>query len=240
MIQELVGNAGEKTSYGESLTRWTTRHAASGYPSHYGRSLRDRLEHRCIRQFVESLTPGSRILDLPCGTGRLTPLLQSRGLRVVGADCSEWMVQAARETWTRGEAFVDSPAGAPTFEVRQAMRTGYPEGAFDAVICNRLFHHFREASTREAVLRELGRICRGPIMVSFFNSFALDAVRLKIRHRLRGVVPTDRIPIPLSAMLQDVRNASLEVLETRAVMWGLSPMWYVVMQNRTEAISRAG
>lgn len=34
------------------------------------------------------LPPGSRVLDLPCGWGRLRPFLAERGLRVIGGDLS--------------------------------------------------------------------------------------------------------------------------------------------------------
>ena len=35
-----------------------------------------------------SLPPGSLVLDLPCGWGRLRPALEARGLRVIGGDLS--------------------------------------------------------------------------------------------------------------------------------------------------------
>lgn len=237
MTQLIDPPAPSETSYEESLDRWRTHHAAAGYPSDYGVSLRDRREHQCIRDFVETLSPGSRILDLPCGTGRLTPLLHRRGLKVVGADCSRWMVESAAETWSKRPGV--RSINAPSFEVRQAMATGYADQSFDAVICNRLFHHFREPEIRTAVLREFGRICRGPIMVSFFNSFAIDAVRIRLKHRLRGTVATDRIPIPMATMLNDVRAAGLDVVAKRAVLWALSPMWYLVVKNPRAAQAAA-
>ncbi|MCC7424285.1 MAG: methyltransferase domain-containing protein [Planctomycetaceae bacterium] len=224
------------TSYSESLDRWTTPHAASDYPSKYGQSLRDRRELGCIRRFVESLAPNSRILDLPCGTGRLTPLLLSRGLQVVGADGSEWMVNAAREQQHAHGDGVSAHSANPVFEVREALNTGYPKGAFDAIVCNRLFHHFREPETRTAVLKEFGRICRGPILVSFFNSFALDAFRVRMKHWIRGKVATDRIPISLSTMRRDVGNAGMDVVAKLSVLWGLSPMCYLVLQNRVPVV----
>jgi 2-polyprenyl-3-methyl-5-hydroxy-6-metoxy-1,4-benzoquinol methylase len=238
MSQEATLCVSPTTSYGESLARWTTPHAASDYPSKYGPSIRDRRELGCIRRFVNSLAPKSRILDLPCGTGRLTPLLLNRGLQVVGVDCSEWMINAAREQLSKSFQDAGSSAAAPRFEVREALDTGYPAGAFDAIVCNRLFHHFREAETRTAVLKEFGRICRGPILVSFFNSFALDAVRVRIKHWLRGKVAQDRIPISTSTIARDVSNAGMDVIAKWSVLWGLSPMCYVVLQNRVSIVSK--
>jgi hypothetical protein len=67
--------------------------------------------------------------------------------------------------------------------------------------------------------------------VSFFNSFAIDAVRLRIKHWWQRRVPTDRIPIPMSAFQADIDAAGLTTVATRAVLWGLSPLWYVVVTN---------
>lgn len=235
MSKEATRRHSAPTSYRESLDRWTTPHAASDYPSQYGQSLRDRRELGCIRRFVESLAPNSRILDLPCGTGRLTPILLSRGLQVVGADCSEWMVNAAREQLcVQG----DGVSANPVFEVREALNTGYPDGAFDAIVCNRLFHHFREPETRTAVLKEFSRICRGPILVSFFNSFALDAVRVRLKHWMRRKVATDRIPISLATMSRDVGHAGMDIVAKLSVLWGLSPMCYLVLQNRVSIVGK--
>jgi hypothetical protein len=112
--------------------------------------------------------------------------------------------------------------------VRDVMQTGYPDGYFDAVVCNRLFHHFRESETRIRALSELRRVSRGPVVVSFFNAFALGAVRFQLRHALRRTVPLDRVPIPAWHFLNDVRRAGLTPVAMHAVMWGISPLWHVV------------
>lgn len=236
MSQEVTRCAPAMSSYRECLEQWTTPHAASDYPSKYGKSIRDRREFGCIRRFVDTLAPNSRILDLPCGTGRLTALLLSRGLQVVGADCSEWMVATARQQLSELGDGGSAHSAAPIFEVREALNTRYPAGAFDAIVCNRLFHHFREQETRAAVLKEFGRICRGPILVSFFNSFALDAVRIRVKHWIRRKVAQDRIPISMSTMVRDVRNAGMDVIAKWSVLWGLSPMCYLVLQNRVPVV----
>ena len=38
-------------------------------------------------------------------------------------------------------------------------------------MCNRLLHHFAEPDVRIGVLRELARVSRGPVIVSFSNTF---------------------------------------------------------------------
>jgi SAM-dependent methyltransferase len=60
------------------------------------------------------LSPGDRVLDLCCGTGRLAALLAERVIDVVGIDASSDMIEVARENAPSGEFLV---ADAATFTV---------------------------------------------------------------------------------------------------------------------------
>lgn len=227
-------------SYGEAVSRFDVAAVAAKYPASYRNSWRDRREAGCIRQFLAALPAGSRVLDLPCGTGRLTPLLAERGLQIVGADSSPHMAGLADENWKRWKAGHPGTAATATFEVREGGRTGYSDGAFDAIVCNRLFHHFREPDVRIAVLREFRRICRGRMLVSFFNAFAVDAIRFKLKHFLRGTTPTDRIPIPMETFARDITAAGLKIVGTSFVVWGISPMCYVELTDAAASARKAG
>jgi SAM-dependent methyltransferase len=68
------------------------------------------------------LQPGSRVLDAPCGTGRIAKRLRARGHHVLGLDATErFLVEAAA-------------AGVPV--VRADMRTAPVRGgSFDAAFC---------------------------------------------------------------------------------------------------------
>jgi SAM-dependent methyltransferase len=68
------------------------------------------------------LTPGARVLDVPCGTGRIATRLAGRGLAVVGIDAIETFAGVARG------------AGVPV--IRGDMRTTVVRpGVFNAAIC---------------------------------------------------------------------------------------------------------
>ncbi|WP_217921547.1 SAM-dependent methyltransferase [Miltoncostaea oceani] len=80
--------------------------------------------------FIEdrlALRPGSRVLDVPCGSGRHTLALSARGHDVVGVDISEEAVHharaAARTAGLRPEVVVA--------EMREIPR----DGSFDAAVC---------------------------------------------------------------------------------------------------------
>jgi SAM-dependent methyltransferase len=68
------------------------------------------------------LAPGARVLDVPCGTGRIAKRLADRGLTVVGIDAIETFLGVARA------------AGVPV--IRGDMRTHVVRpGGFGAAIC---------------------------------------------------------------------------------------------------------
>ena len=202
---------------------------ASNYPSRFRpRHWRDRREQNCIARALRGITPGSRVLDLPCGTGRLTRILVDHGFRVTAADVSEAMLNTARANIAGPQSPSKEDFPRVDFEVRDVMQTGYADNQFDAILCNRLFHHFTESGTRLRALKELRRISRGPVIISFFNSFALDAAYRRISDIMRGRTPKDRIPIPYRVFQGELQAAGFRVQKTIAVRWGVSPHWYVV------------
>jgi len=177
---------------------------------------------------LRGIAPDSRVLDLPCGTGRLTRLLLDQGFRVTAADVSEPMLDIARKNIAQHGPASETAVPHVDFELRDVMQTGYADGRFDAIVCNRLFHHFTESGTRLQALKELRRISQGPVIISFFNSFALDAAYRKLRDKLRGRTRHDRIPIPYTTFHAELLAAGFRVQEKIAVRWGISPHWYVV------------
>jgi SAM-dependent methyltransferase len=69
------------------------------------------------------LEPGMRILDAPCGTGRIGARLAARGFEVVGVDITERFLEVGRE---RGDAVVYHRADVRELEYHEV---------FDAVVC---------------------------------------------------------------------------------------------------------
>jgi SAM-dependent methyltransferase len=222
-------------SYRLARQTFATEEAAAGYPNVYGPLARHQREQRTIRRALEHIPRGASVLDLPCGTGRATRLLLERGFRVTGADASPPMVRAARENYQSLRHSGEFPdAEDVTFSVRDVMGTGFETDQFDAVFCNRLLHHFAESPTRRAALAELARICRGPIVVSFFNSFSLDAIARRLRKlvhipKRHGVDP--RASISLGTFAADAAAAGLAIEAKMPARWGISQQWYLVLRR---------
>jgi SAM-dependent methyltransferase len=78
------------------------------------------------------LSPGARVLEVGCGTGKLTESLVARGLHVDAVDPGPNMIAAARRRLGATDAV--------TFHVARFEDVGLPEDAFDAVFSATAFH----------------------------------------------------------------------------------------------------
>ncbi len=215
-----------------AIERFTLQSMADKYPSEYSDRRRDRRERKCILDCLKSIPSGARVLDLPCGTGRLTRILIERGYRVTAADVSEAMLHRARDNY---RSYRQQGRGAKSiveFARCDILDTGFDDDAFDGVTCIRLFHHFADAETRRKAFQELRRVCRGPIVVTFLNSFALDPIASRFKAWVRGKKQVSQLPISFKAFAADIEAAGLKVDKRIAAHWGVSSRWFLVLSRR--------
>jgi ubiquinone/menaquinone biosynthesis C-methylase UbiE len=99
-----------------------------------------------------NLAPGSRVLDAPCGTGRIARRLASVGLEVTGVDLMPPFIAEA-------QSHPVGPGGRVTF-VQGDLRQLPVPGPFDAVVCwFTSFGYYGDDDCRR-VLREFHRVLR--------------------------------------------------------------------------------
>jgi SAM-dependent methyltransferase len=140
--------------------------------------LVDRLESRAkdsvftrlIDKYAQALAfaPGTRIVEVGCGTGatlrRLVRRDDFRGV-ALGIDHSQKFIAAAK-----GFAAQEGSAGRVDFRVGDAHRLEIPDGTFDIVIAHTLISHVEDPAV---VLREMARIARpGGRAVVFDGDYA--------------------------------------------------------------------
>ena len=214
-----------------SKNRYTDLEAAAKYNRKNRGSRKDRLEKVCVLKAFNDLPKGSHVLDLPCGAGRMTHFLFDMGFSVTAADYSEHMVQFADEYFQK-EGGVGSSGNTVTFEQQDVMNISHPDDTFDAILCNRLLHHYPSQETRRDVLRELARVNRGPLMVSFFSSGNVSTFRAALKHKLRGEAYVRRIPIPLAEFEEDLHESGLQIDEVYYAQRFVSSQTYVKASRR--------
>ena len=185
----------------------------------------------CIKAALAGLDTNSKVLDLPCGSGRLEMMLLEQGYTVVAADYAVAMLDVAQKYYQDLLDADSEELTRLTFQQEDILNTSFDDNTFDAIICNRLFHHYPEAALRRQVLSELKRISKDRIIVSFFSNFALSALRFHLANTIKGITPDDRIPIWYREFKRDIESVGLKVSGFYPVRRGVSPQTYLKLEQ---------
>lgn len=142
-------------------------------------SARHRAEVRLVERAFAHVPPTHRVLDVPCGGGRMTVALAQKGYAVTGADLSEAMLTIARET-------VAAQGLRCPIEKQDVERLTYADRSFDTVLCFRLFHHFPTPEIRQRAVNELCRVARRFVALSYFSPMSFTSWRRRLVAALGG------------------------------------------------------
>lgn len=135
------------------------------------------LEKRALKRAFRHVHPGSTVVDLPCGTGRLAKFLLNWGYSVVGMDISPAMLHAAQERLAGyGDLF--------STQVSNVFELGDEERQFDAALCARVLMHFPVAKQAE-FLRGVASLTDGPIIFSQSFVTRYEGARQLVKRLLR-------------------------------------------------------
>lgn len=197
---------------------------AAAYREKHSRTWTRRLSHwremRCVRAAVDralrELGDAPTILDLPCGAGRLAGLLAARSGRYVPADHSPHMLDLTREELARHGLADRAPATVQT----DARRIPLGTGSVDLAVCLRLVHHFPDRADLHAILAELARVSRGPVIVSYLDADSWKQRRKRAR-AARGGPPGNRAALTATEFASEAGRVGLSV----AAQWRLST-WF--------------
>jgi ubiquinone/menaquinone biosynthesis C-methylase UbiE len=122
-----------------------SRESYNRIASDYDNTLEGRFTERFKELLKEEtrLQPGSSILDVACGNGRLLKMLSEQNeIRGYGIDISEQMVEHAKIKYPKFQ-----------FCVSSCDKTPFEERTFDAITVSAAYHHFPDVKSfaKEAV-----------------------------------------------------------------------------------------
>jgi len=183
--------------------------------------ITDGLEKLMIEKAVEyiSLPHCSKILDLPCGTGRISIFLAGKGYMVTGGDISQAMVEKAQAN-AQEVGVLDKT----NFRVLNAEKINCPDKSFDAVVSLRFFGHLPH-EIRLQVLRESRRVSKRYLILAYYLKNCLQGM-LRNRKRLMNGIPW--YPATFKDIEQEMKQANIKELKLFPLLKGISETLIVV------------
>jgi len=215
---------GTKTGYYGSL-------AASYDERRFGGAL-GRLKNWRDQQLVEKAVRHAghveRILDVPCGTGRLLQSLASRVPHSVGADVSLDMIK-----FSRLHPYVKNrPRGLLEYVQCDARYLPFSDDSFDVVLSGRFLHHLFHLpqSERLQVIREFARVSRRWVLGDFNIRYGLKYYVNKMRSVLKGK-PLKSQRKTATDVFEELTQGGLRVERVYPISWIASEKWYILCRK---------
>ena len=170
-----------------TLRRFNSAEGVANYAAKFDgqriEQIKNWYEQRLVFQLLRTCSfpeNGGRILDLPGGFGRFLPALREVSPYVVESDWSWPMLQTAKERHgSRATSFVRA----------SVVDLPFATDSFDLVFSVRLSHHFTTDQERACYIRELFRVSRGLVLLSYLDSASYHHVSRALGRRIKGKRP---------------------------------------------------
>ena len=156
--------------------RWQPGEVAESYDtvrfeSFIGR-LFQRLQHGALQKCLRLIPAESHVMDIPCGTGRMLPILSEHASSVIAMDVSEAMMEQAKRRMAGCENI--------RFMSGSAKELPLDDASVDAIFCIRFAMHLK-GHERGEILREFARVTRSHVVVEYGCVNAWHRVRRLLR-----------------------------------------------------------
>ncbi len=165
----------------------------------------EQMHHREVAALRSLLSRTGRLqvaMDLPAGTGRLTPVLAEHAGKVILADASEVMLEVAKE---------DNPSLPAEFLVTSAEKIDLPDGSVDLVFCHRFLHHIYQPGLRQRIFQEMARVARRHVIVSYYAGGFRSRLKWRLKN-LVGLAGRDSRPATMEQFFGEASNAGLRLV----------------------------
>ena len=135
----------------------------------------DHRERSMMDEMIKELGhPLGEVLDAPCGYGRFSTWWAGRGVNLICADVSIAMVARTRER-------LQEEGRKERYVVMDIRHLPFKDGAVGATFTMRLFHHGFARDQMAAILKELARVSRRWVILSYYRTNRLHALFRRIR-----------------------------------------------------------
>lgn len=203
-------------SYGRFKSTWKEPLEALAYKeARFSRSRRWRWTHKremeIVLWFLHSCANRDRGLDVPCGAGRLALCFEMAGCGWLGVDVSPAMAKLA------------SAAGKGRTLVADAAKLPFGEGIFPFLVCVRLLHRIQDREARLGILRELARVSKGPLLLTYYTKWNLRGIQRWLRGKHPG--------LSLGQIRGELKEAGLHIKMEIPLRRMTQQQWFFVVQG---------
>ena len=194
------------------------RHEVEKYERRRYRGIDQRLVHgrerRILRRILHKIGPSSLpVLDIPCGYGRFSKLLQERGFSIISSDLSFPMVKRATEKQKE-------PGGILGIVVDAKKGLPFKRDVFFLLLSMRFFHHVHEKDEREVILKKFFRVTSDWVILSYYQKNLLHILQRKLRRRVMRKKTRIKM-VSRREFHEEIRGAGLRVVKVFPVFRGM-------------------
>jgi ubiquinone/menaquinone biosynthesis C-methylase UbiE len=190
------------------------------------RSLKGKLtdirEKACIEKALRIAKTNGPILDIPCGTGRITELLLRKGYKVTGADISPEMINYAKSRTFQYKDSVD-------FEIQDIEHLDFASNSYNMILTIRLLHHI-PMSLHEKILKELHRVTRKWVIITFSNKYTIQNIK---RNFISLFNKFPRYSISPEVFEKEAREAGFEIRLRLPLFLFFSESIFVLLEKQS-------
>jgi ubiquinone/menaquinone biosynthesis C-methylase UbiE len=182
------------------------------------------LELRLVNKALKyaGISPPARVLDVPCGTGRLSLHLLKTGYTVTGVDISPEMVKYTKERLKKED--IDREI---IVKVEDAEKLSFPDNSFDLGISLRLLGH-TPPENRIKILQELSRVCSKFLILAYYSK---NCARRIWRKKSRSRNYISWYPVTISEIDSELGELGLKRYIIYYLARGLSETIIVIIKK---------
>jgi len=193
----------------ESSQKYQTQYDGEGRADAYNAKYRQKFfkrrstqrEFHIIDRLLSSQGRSEVLLDLPCGGGRLSHRMTPHTDLLIEADASIGQVRHAKT-----DVITPTPRW---FMTASAFHIPLKDQSVDGVVCPRLCHHLPSTEERERLVRELLRVARRFVIMTYFDYDTLKNRIRRYRTRKKRKRPKKTMPRAQVAALAKECGAEL-------------------------------
>jgi ubiquinone/menaquinone biosynthesis C-methylase UbiE len=193
------------------------------YRERFTKRLSTRREFALLRRLLGSQGRSRTILDLPCGGGRLSGEIGAHTDLIIEAD-----IAAGQVLHGQRNSRLQTPQ---VWLTASAFHIPLKDASVDGAVCPRLCHHLPEPAERERLFRELLRVVRRFVVITFFDYHSPKNTLRRMRR------PFDRKPPKITMTRAEVAAVAAthgaELVTAPMLSWLGSGHRYALLVKKT-------